>query len=62
MMHTSVLVVPFIKENDKILPARSQKNAERQTSLEQASFDRSQVSSRVFAKAPLLPASFLLLL
>ncbi len=36
--------------------------AERQTSLEQASFDGSQVGSRMFAKAPLLPASFLPLL
>jgi hypothetical protein len=37
-------------------------NAERQTSLEQASFDGSKIGGRIFAKAPLLPASFLPLL
>ena len=36
-----------------------QKNAERQTSLEQASFNGSQISSRVFPKAPLLTTGFL---
>jgi len=36
--------------------------AERQTSLEQASFNGSQISSRVFAKTPLLPTGFFLLL
>jgi hypothetical protein len=36
--------------------------AERQTSLEQASFDGSKIGGRIFAKAPLLPASFLPLL
>ena len=38
------------------------KKAERQTSLEQASFNGSQISSRVFAKAPLLATSFFSLL
>ncbi len=41
---------------------RAKKTAERQTLLEQADFDGSQVSSRVFAKAPLLPTSFFPLL
>ena len=38
------------------------KRAERQTSLEQASFDGSQVGSRIFAKAQLLPTGFLAML
>ena len=38
------------------------KKAERQTSLEQASFDGSQVGSRIFAKAQLLPTGFLAML
>lgn len=39
-----------------------EKNAERKTSLEQASFDPGQIGSRVFAKTPLLSARFLSLL
>ncbi len=37
-------------------------HAERQTLLEQASFNGSQIGSRVFAETPLLPTSFLPLL
>lgn len=39
--------------------SKAEKNAERKTSLEQASFDSSYIGSRMFAKAPLLPTGLL---
>ncbi len=48
--------------NSITISHQEEKNAERKTSLEQASFDSSEVGCWVFPKAPLLSARFLPLL
>ncbi len=60
--HRQQIKAGFIDKNDRTLLPFGFFSAERQTLLEQAGLQSSEVGGKIFAKAPLLPTSFFPLL